>query len=351
LVLNISSQASASATTSCESYPIYATIVTVSPATGVVTAGATTALPGLYGATYSSSAYLQAVLLPVGSSQFALLHENCAISGSSSAGYAEIASFDLANSTVTLGTPYVFESGWVAFLSAVTVDSGHIFVAYQGGGDIGFANLLTVAPGTSAPFSMLSAKTFSGVAKFHSLTPLGSDRFLDVYRGASSYTAARVMTVGALRTTFDIGSETTIGSSTEGIYAGGRQYLLDANNVFSVYSTGSSPNFTERAMILNVSASNAFTVTTRTALSSSPSSSSWSSGGPFGPGHFAISHDSGAAAISAAIPASIAVGAAATCPAAGCPQVGATLDSKHYLGYRINANNRLALSEVDVGCP
>jgi hypothetical protein len=360
LVLNAATQATGTASL-CTSYPLYATILTVNTVAGIVTAGSTKALPGVNASVYTTP-NLYASLIALDSTRFVLLHSDCVGNanmgvGGSSQGFAEILTIDLAGDSLTLGTPYTFDPGWATFISAGQVDSGHILVAYQGGGNVGYANLLSVNLASTTPFSAPSPQTFGTTGQAHRMASLTGNRFLDVYKGAGGYATGRVITVTITPTvSFSLGTAYTLNS--EDVYASGTLFLLDSTNLLDIYSLGSNGTYNGRAMILNVSPTDV--VTTTAALASFPGPATFDvkalSAGPFGAGHYVASYSASgvgeAFSLSASSsPATITLGAATICPPGGCPQVAGYIDSGHFLGYRIASDTRLAASVVDVQCP
>jgi len=334
----------------CTSWPIYATILTLNMSSGTVTAGATRALAGL-GASAYLGRYVTASLVKLEANKFLLLHGNCTTWPDVSQGYAEIVAFDLAHDVMTLGSPTVFESGWMTSISAASVDATHVVLAYQTGSNLGKAGTITFNPATGS-LGMTVSQWFGGTGQAHGIVSLADGRFLDVYRGGSSGSAVRVLTVTlSPQLSLSLGTESSFDTAS---YSGGSLFKIDSSNVFVISSAGRST----RAFLLRVNSNDGISVAAR--ASSFPGGAtidgSVSGGGPLALTHylawFSISDVGQFQSMKLnEVAGTIALGGVTTCGTAGCPRIVASIDSTRVLGYRVAASTRLSAGIVETHCP
>jgi hypothetical protein len=353
-VLNTVTQAVGSGS-GCQVWPLYATLLTLNLATNSVTAGATRAIPGL-NASYYSGAYVSASMVQLDASRYVLLHGDCANMslGNSSQGYGEIVTFDLAHDGIGMSPASVFESGWMTYVAVAKVDASHVVAAYQTGGNSGKTALISVDT-TSQVLSTIATEAFGGVGQVHSLVPLSTTRFLDVYRGTSGAMTGRTITATISPTpSLTLGTPGTIDA---GSYKGGTIFGLDSATMFAVYGVGSS-TYSPRATLFTVNASGYVAVSdSMTAFGGVTTVDvSVAAAGPLVGDHYLASYGvAGAGQMFSmnvdAIGGTLTAGATAVCGANGCPQIGGSIDATHALGYRIGADTKIAVSIVDVGCP
>jgi hypothetical protein len=155
----------------------------------------------------------------------------------------------VSETTVTIGTEYVFNSAKTYDVSAILIDSTHVLVAYQdaGNSDYGTAQILTVngttiTIGTKYVFN-------SGTTSNISTTLIDSTHVLVAYRdgGNSGYGTVGILTV----------SETTVTIGTEYVFNSAKTYdvsaiLIDSTHVLVVYDDGGNSDY-GTAQILTIS--------------------------------------------------------------------------------------------------
>ncbi len=167
----------------------------------------------------------------------------------SNSGYGTAVVLTISGATITSGTPVVFESAAIVYCSAVALSSTSVLVSYQDGGNSGYGTAVvltisgtTITVGTPVVFESASTTYISAVL-------LSATSVLVAYRdnGNSNYGTAIILTI----------SGTTITAGTPVVFeSASTQYIsatvLSATSVLIAYSDNGN-SYYDTAVVLTIS--------------------------------------------------------------------------------------------------
>jgi hypothetical protein len=145
--------------------------------------------------------------------------------------YGTAVALSVSGSTVTVGTPFVFRSASVQYISATKLDNTKVLLAYQDGGNFSYGTAIvlsvsgtTITAGTAVVFR-------SGTNLYNSATTLDSSKVLVAYGGNSGFATAVILSVSG--TTITVGTAVVFESASPSSIS---TTTLDNTKVLVVYN-------------------------------------------------------------------------------------------------------------------